>query len=50
MRCLPTDVDSPASQVPRFEQLLAQASQVFSAFLASQVPRFEQLLAGKGGE
>ena len=34
-----------ASQVPRFEQLLASLGALIDASKASQVPRFEQLLA-----
>ena len=34
-----------ASQVPRFEQLLAYADKLLPDHQASQVPRFEQLLA-----
>ena len=45
MRRLPADADSPASQVPRFEQLLAVNSAIRERVGASQVPRFEQLLA-----
>ena len=48
MRRLPADADSPASQVPRFEQLLALSRQLPQAQGASQVPRFEQLLAKNG--
>ena len=35
-----------ASQVPRFEQLLALFDHMGALVSASQVPRFEQLLAG----
>ena len=45
MRRLPADADSPASQVPRFEQLLANHPRWPCGAFASQVPRFEQLLA-----
>ena len=45
MRRLPADADSPASQVPRFEQLLAEWREEMEDLAASQVPRFEQLLA-----
>ena len=45
MRRLPADADSPASQVPRFEQLLAGNAYGITGRMASQVPRFEQLLA-----
>ena len=47
MRRLPADADSPASQVPRFEQLLTETRRDEFLNQASQVPRFEQLLANE---
>lgn len=45
MRRLPADADSPASQVPRFEQLLAEIALIDVSSTASQTLRFERLLA-----